>query len=433
MDENKLINANKNDNSIKIMIAVICVLVLLIIGLCLYLFVFSKIGSGTDDPDIESALESDLSVPGHDHSGDIVSDTEEYSFAENSVEESYPSSATEPVSEPASATESNTEPVSQDISAPDVSTGPEEEPEHGWVINHLGYTYLYKGFGFEQFTFSDNIFKKYTAALDKVKALTGSKKVYHILVPTHCEFFTIPRSVKEEDDFYCTNQRESMNKVFNAVKDKMINVDVYNTLYEHYDEYLYFNTDPNYTHKAAYYVYLEYCKSANITPVAAGTYQEVVLNEQFLGKFFTATGSERVMNNADRFTYFDIDSVYSATEKVYRGSGVVNRRGVIFADTGTYNYYTFLGEEAKKIEITSTSASSGSILVIGDSSASAFCTFLIPHYQKITFINSGLYKESIADLLSGSEYDAVVLIHYNTTAGRLLYSDLERLTAKGND
>ncbi len=427
MDENKLINANKNDNSIKIMIAVICVLVLLIIGLCLYLFVFSKNSDqqpeGSEPDTAASVPATDTSVPSViDNSAEYsVPENEESSYASVSEETSYPVNESEPAA------------VSQEISAPAESSGPEEEPEHRWVINHLGYTYLYQGYGFEQFTFSSNILGKYTAAVNAIKDLAGAKKTYQILVPTNCEFFGIPNAVKTEDDFYCASQRTFMDKAFSSVDKSIVNVDVYETLELHYDEYLYFNTDPNYTHKAAYYVYLEFCKSANLTPVAAGTYQEVVLNEQFLGKFFTATGSERVMNNADKFTYYDIDSVYSATEKVYRGSGEVNRRGVIFADTGTYNYYAFLGEEAKKIEITSTGASSGSILVIGDSSASAFCTFLIPHYQKITFINSGLYKDSIADLLSGSEFDSVVLIHYNTTAGRLLYSDLERLTANGND
>ena len=133
------------------------------------------------------------------------------------------------------------------------------------------------------------------------------------------------------------------------------------------------------------------------------------------------------MKNADRFDYFDIDEVYTATEKVYRGSGIVNRTGVIFADTGSYNYYTFLGEDAKRIDITAAGDASRSLLVIGDSSAAAFITFLVPNYGKITYINPQLYNDSIADMLAGDGFTDVVIITYNTYAGRLLHSDLAKL------
>ena len=418
MDDNRLVKANKNDNSIKIMIAVIVVLVLLIVGLCLYLFVFGKVSPGDD---VSATSDGSSSVP------ESVSQAAPAVSEEPSREE--PSSEPEfiPVSEVS-------EQSAEESSAPEeISTEPDEEPEHQWVINNLGYTYLYQGYGFEQFTFSSNIVNRYTSAVNKLKELTGSKRVYQILVPTNCEFFSIPASVKQEDDFYCASQRKFMNAVFNAVDDSIVNVDVYNAIETHYDEKLYFNTDPNYTHLGAYYVYEEFCKAAGIAPITGMSYSQKVLNEQFLGKFFTSTRSERVMNNADKFVYFDIDELYNASEKVYRGTGIVNRKGVIFADTGSYNYYTFLGEEAKKIEITGSGDSSRSLLLIGDSSAAAFATFLVPNYGRITYINSALHSDNIIDLLSGSDFDDVVLIYYNTTAGRLLYSDLNRLTGNANE
>ena len=418
MDDNKLVRANKNDNSIKVMIAIIAVLALLIVGLCLYLFVFGKDSPG----------------------GEVSADGGEQSHISEPVSEAAPAisevpSYEEPSSEPEviSAAESFEEPSEESSAPEEISTGPEEEPEHRWVINYLGYTYLYQGYGFEQFTFSNNIVSRYTSAVNKLKELAGAKKVYQILVPTNCEFFYIPASVKQEDDFYCASQRKFMNAVFNAVDASIVNVDVYDAIETHYDEKLYYNSDPNYTHLGAYYVYEVFCKAAGIAPITAASYPQKTLNEQFLGKFFTSTHSERVMNNADKFVYFDIDELYNASEKVYRGTGVVNRKGVIFADTGSYNYYTFLGEEARKIEITGSGDSSRSLLLIGDSSAAAFATFLVPNYAKITYINSALHSDNIVDLLSGGEFDDVVLIHYNTTAGRLLYSDLNRLTGNTNE
>ncbi len=418
MDENRLVRANKNDNSIKIMIAVIAVLSLLIVGLALYLLVFSKNSNNTQNNSEPASV--------NDDSGEGPA-----SYADISDTESDDESVTDESPEPYSG-ESQDDPSYVDESSPaessvEESSGEYVEPEHGWVINYLGYTYLYKGYGFEQFTFSSNIVNKYTDSLNKIKQLAGSKRVYNILVPTNCEFFTIPASVKQEDDFYCASQRKFMNNVYAKTDSSIINVDVYNTFETHYDEKLFFNSDPNYTHLAAYYVYLDYCKAAGITPIVAGMYTQKLLNNQFLGKFFTATGSERVMKNADRFDYFDIDEAYTATEKVYRGSGIVNRTGVIFADTGSYNYYTFLGEDAKRIDITAAGDASRSLLVIGDSSAAPFITFLVPNYGKITYINPQLYNDSIADMLAGDGFTDVVIITYNTYAGRLLHSDLAKL------
>ncbi len=424
MDDNKLLKANKNDNSIKIMIAVICVLALLIAGLCVYLFAFAL---NKDDNTTDSSAPADIS----DAISDPVSELSEN--AESSAEVSDDPVISEDISsdtETSVPEPSSEETVSDQETSTEESSSPEEEPEHRWVINYLGYTYLYNGYGFEQFTFSSNIVNKYTEALNKVKSLAGDKRVFNILVPTNCEFFSIPASVKREDDFYCASQRKFMNSVYTKTDPSIINVDVYNTLETHYDEKIYFNTDPNYTHLGAYYVYYDFCKASGLTPVVASSYTQKTLNEQFLGKFFTATGSERVMKNADKFYYFDIDDLYSCTEKVYRGSGNVHRTGVIFADTSSYNYYTFLGEDAKRIDIEAAGDASRSVLVIGDSAAAPFITFLVPNYGKITYINPSIYSESIADMLSGSEFNDIVVITYNTYAGRLLYSDLEKIAGK---
>ncbi|MBO4795681.1 MAG: hypothetical protein J5547_06315, partial [Clostridia bacterium] len=176
MDENRLVRANKNDNSIKIMIAVIAVLSLLIVGLALYLLVFSKNSNNTQN-NSEPASVNDDSGEGPASYADI-SDTE-------SDDESVTDESPEPYSGESQDVPSGADESSAAESSTEESSGEYVEPEHGWVINYLGYTYLYKGYGFEQFTFSSNIVNKYTDSLNKIKQLAGSKRVYNILVPTN--------------------------------------------------------------------------------------------------------------------------------------------------------------------------------------------------------------------------------------------------------
>ncbi len=426
---NKLSRINNNDNNSRLMFAVIGLLVVLIIALCLYIFVFDK-----DEPQNNESS---------------VSKEPEISEVENvSSEESVPvteNSEAGDVSEPeASTPEQSAEPVSKtEESVPEVSEPSEEssdetseeagEPEHGWVINNLGYTYLYNGRGFEQFTYSSSIAESYASSLANLAAKCGSAKVYSILVPTSCEFGGIPSSIKQEDDFYCSSQKNFTEKVYSLTDGKIVNVNVYDAISARVDanDYMYYNSDPNYTCLGAYTVYTEFCKAAGLKAVSDTVYDLKIVDDSFLGRFYTATGSESVKKNADILYYYDIDSAYTTSEKVYRKSGIVNRDGVIFTDVPSYSYYCFLGEDARRIDVATNTKSGKKLLVIGDTSASPLVTLLVPHYDSITFVNSTLQTEDISDILASS-FDDVLIISYNTNAGRLIYKNINAMAGKVN-
>ncbi len=410
MDGNdNLYNANKNDNTSRIMFAAICLLVMLIAALCLYLFVFKSSGAGGD---LSGEPSGEISKSAGDDSGD---DSSEISYISGESVESVDDS------EPSSSGDASSE-ISDDASQTGVDTSSDESEaeitEHGWVINNLGYTYLYYGIGLEQFTYSTSTLEKYASSLNNLYSVSGNANFYHILVPTRCEFMDFTQEIKKE--FYYANQRQFMNKVFSETETGIKNIDLYDTFKEKYTngEYIYFNTDPNYTHLAAYSAYAEFCKSAGLTAISDSFYTTDTVDNTFYGKFFTATGAEMLYDNSDIVYYYDIDEAYKSQISVYKSSGVVKKDGVVFFDVPSYCYYCFLSDEAPKIEITTKVNSGKSILVIGDSSAAPFVTFLVPHYDKITYINSSFYTESILDLLSSGSYKDVVVINYNTTASR---------------
>ena len=424
---NKLSRINNNDNNSRLMFAIIGLLAVLVIALCLYIFVFDK-----NEP--EPASEEISVVPETSETGNTSEDEPEYSADESDpgitseTESSTPEQSAEPVSEPVSVPEESSEDVSEETSYD------ESDPEHGWIINNLGYTYLYNGKGLEQFTYSSAIAEKYASSLGNAASKCGSANVYHILVPTNCEFLDIPRSITQEDDFYCSSQKNFTDKVYSLTDGKIVNINVYDAISKRIEnnDYVYYNTDPNYTQIGAYTVYTEFCKTAGLKAVSDTVYNLKVLDDTFLGRFYTATGSERLKKNSDILYYYDVDEAYASSEKVYRKSGVVNRDGVIFTDVPSYSYYCYLGEEAKRIDVATSTKSGKKILVIGDSSASPLVTLLVPHYDTITFVNSTLQTENISELLGGG-YDDVLIINYNTNAGRLVYKNINSMAGASNE
>lgn len=411
---------NKNDNKSRVMFSVICLLVVLIACLLIYMFVFKASGEGDDNTSSQTETSQTASQPDGDNSGENsdISDISETGESSGDISNDVSGNVSQDVS---------------DISETSADTSGEEITDHGWVINYLGYTYLYYGIGLEQFTYTSNVLNKYVSAVNNLSSVAGDSNFYHILIPTRCEFVDIPKEIRKSDDFYVGNQNKFITDVFAATDQSVKNVDVYNLFKENYqnNEYLYFNTDPNYTHKGAYIAYKEYCRAAGIEPVSDSLYTEKILEENFYGKFFTATGSTMLYENFDVFFYYDIDEMYLSSLNIYKG-GIVKKDGVIYFDVPSYGYYCFLSDEAAKMEITTKVKTGKSVLVIGDSSAAPFATFLVPHYDKITYINTNHAKDSILDLLTSGQYDDIVVINYNTTASRTVHATLNTLAGIAN-
>ncbi len=407
---NNLFGVNKSDNKSRNVFAAVSLFIVLAVLASLYAFALR--GKGLPNGDNNSSQPT--------HSGDVSggqssSETEDSSRPlSQPVSEDQPSSA-EPGVSSDTVSEEPSEPSSEEIT------------EHGWVINNLGYTYLYYGIGLEQFTYSSGTLDKYANAVDTLYSVSGSSNFYHILIPTRCEFIDFPLDIRKE--FYVANQRSFMNGVFGKTDGGVKNIDVYDVFKEKNEngEYIYFNTDPNYTHLGAYAAYAEYCKAAGLTAVSESFYTPMTIDYVFYGKFFTATGAEMLFDNPDIVYYYDVDEVYKSTTSVHKPGGVHKKDGVVFFDVPSYGYYCFLSDEAAKIEVTTSAATGKNALVIGDSSGAPFVTLLVPHYKKITYINSTLCTESILDLLSSGQYEDIIIINYNTTAARTINESLNVL------
>ncbi len=320
------------------------------------------------------------------------------------------------------------EPAESEPSNPETSepeTSGLEEPAHGWVINAMGYTYLYHGVGVEQFNYSSATLEKY---LNGIRTLAQNvpegTAVYCMPVPTRIGFLyeEISDDIKREDNFFNSWQEGFLGTVEEHLKPDVSVINLFESFQSAYQEdaELFFKTDRNWTSDAAYLAYQQYCEASGLAPVSLDVYEEQKI-EGFLGSFYTATQSESLRQNADTFRYYrnaDTDAckvtVYS-NGNIYRTATLAgNATGDV---SGAYNVY--LGGGGQNFRIQSPCTSGRRLLMVGDGCAAAMLPFLIENYTEIQYVDVASYPGDFAGLFADGSFHDVLFLSYvtNTVKG----------------
>ncbi len=397
-DNDTIDEKQKDKIYIKIIVALAAVVVLLVVGM-LFFMLYSK-----NDKDGEQSEESKQSA-----------DTSVLESAEISEESSFEdSSVTEESSTPS---EESSENVSEE-SSEEIS----EEPDHGWVINPMGYTYIYYGAAYNQFNGTKTTATKYADALNTFMS-TVSFPVYSIIAPTAVEFVEIPYDIKQSDDFYNSSQKNFISYV--QAGTTATSIDAYKSIAENVKEQnLYFKTDKNWTADAAYLAYVAFCEQTGNIAVSKEAY-EMGSYTGYLGNFYNATNSAKLKENADVVNYYKIDDVYPCSVTMYIGKLAYKDRALIYTQLSnptSYANYAFLGDRGGSFTITSEkSATEKSLLVIGDSSAFAFVPYLVANYRNIYFVNAEAFDGKMSEYLAEKTVDEAVFLSYAYSASNQQY------------
>ncbi len=280
--------------------------------------------------------------------------------------------------------------ISKGFPAQEVSIT-QKETYRGWIINNMGYSYIYEDRGLLQFNGTSRTALRYAETLNSLNERLRADNSFSIIVPTQAEYMNIPVSVMAEDNFFCTSQKEAVFVSADAYKD-IVSIDVTELFGEHADEYLYFRTDYNWTSLGAYYAYNAFCDSVGITAVPLSAYEKIEFAD-YLGWFYTATNNQVLLDNADTLVYYRTEVEYpcyiTTTENGHK-TYTLKYTGTNI--DGADGYDIFIGK-TRPIYQFETRATGGSLLVIGDSSAHAFLPFLMAHYGEITFLNPSTFTE----------------------------------------
>ena len=237
-----------------------------------------------------------------------------------------------------------------------------------------------------------------------------------MLVPTSSAILQHEIESFARDDFF--NQRNMINRMYSEFEGGVRTTDIYQTLYDHRNEYIYYHTEDIPTSLGGYYIYGELCSRLGITANKLDSFSVSFASHGFYGNLAN-----------DFFKAYSEPDFVSLYEYV-GGSGIIvehrNPNGTrsIYSNLFIYDGKNFedktdmiLGGISPVIEIT-VSESQGernSILIFGDESAKSWIPFLVSNFGKITFVDLDSASESQLSAIRANEFGNILFAYSTAT------------------
>lgn len=233
-------------------------------------------------------------------------------------------------------------------------------------------------------------------------------ELYDVLIPTSVGILV---SSDFMEQVKCSDQGESISYIFSQ-EDKAVNkVNVFNTLIEHNDEYLYFRTDHHWTALGAYYSYVQFCAVAGLEPVPLEDYEQMDMGP-FLGSFYSTCSQSSALLEDNVMAY---NPPGDLTMKITKAEGNTFPWSVITdmsANTIYSKYMCFLGGDHPLTVITNNDLPDGpNCVIIKDSFGNPFAPYLSQHYSNVYIVDYRKYSAmNLQSFVQIYDIDDVLLV-----------------------
>lgn len=247
-----------------------------------------------------------------------------------------------------------------------------------------------------------------------------------MIVPTSIGI-TLPDNIKATVN--SSDQKAAIDYMYSGMSGNVKKVKIYNTMMNHRNEYIYFNTDHHWTALGAYYAYEEFTSVSGITKVPLSQYKQVEY-DGFLGSFYNDTGKDpKLEKNPDKLIAY----VPNENAKlVYTDKNGQKHDWKVVYDASNYGktlkYSAFIGGDNPFTEITNPDITDGSsIVVVKESFGNAFVPFLVENYNKVYVIDYRYYNGSVSNFVkSNGVKDVLYINNISATRNSGLIKSLER-------
>ena len=227
-------------------------------------------------------------------------------------------------------------------------------------------------------------------------------------------FMPVPNSLKVLEDKLPPfanpyDQLELIKDIKEKLNFKINFVEVYEELYSHKEEYIYYKTDHHWTPLGAYYGYRTLAKVLGVTPVNLEEFKIQKVTEDFYGTLFSKGNymsakpdSIYLFNNKKsidyRVNYIDEDRVSNSLYELEH----LGKKD---------KYSVFLDGNHALLTINSNVGSGKKLLVIKDSYAHSLIPFLTNHYDEIHVIDLRYFNMSIKDYIRENNLREVLILY----------------------
>lgn len=300
-----------------------------------------------------------------------------------------------------SSIEVSTQENSESNSIPELS---DPTPDaNGETINGI---FVYNNTAFELFYGDEDMAKNYADTISNIKKSLGDDiKVYNVLVPTHT-------GVGLPDKFsdISASQKDYLDTVCNSYSANIVSVNAYNTLMQHRNEYLYFNTDHHWTALGAYYAYSDFAKAAGIDaiPLDSMTANEI---SDYFGSFTNDDEVASHLTESDTVKYYKTDSDIECMQYDENAENPFETMLLHEYAEGVNSYGVFLGGDNPLMVTKNPDGNGKKIAVIKESYGNAFAPFIAFTYGETHIIDFRYFDADLKQYLADNEITEVIFIN----------------------
>lgn len=300
--------------------------------------------------------------------------------------------------------ESSTESVE---STPDDSSTFTDIEDNGEAFNNYNNILVLGDRCMDVFSGTYDSFNYYSQVIAQYKKDLGADvNVYSMVVPTANSIY-LRNYVRDGVDFYEKyggNQEDKLDYLdekFEGTGVKSVNV--YDALYEHWNEQIYFRTDFHWTQLGAYYAAEKFASVAGLpfktmesgAYTKQGKYNEDGSPQAFYGYYYSKLGYPTVIkDNPDEFFWFEYNEDYNVEYyDVETGKNLKATRSTCYltVNHAASWYMTFLGGDNMLAKITTGNKNGKTAVVYKDSFGNCFAPMLISMYETIYVVDVRYY------------------------------------------
>lgn len=231
-----------------------------------------------------------------------------------------------------------------------------------------------------------------------------------MVVPTSAQIYadSLPSYSPEPE------QRKMINYIYSALDGGIQTIDVYDSLMRAREDYIYYRTDHHWTTYGAYIAYCDCLRRLGYSPVTIDNIDVEHASHSFVGSYYSKVLTDEI--EPDTIDFYTSPGAEVQNVRITKPDGQVYQRDSIYFRENLSikdKYQSFLGENVPLVEIES-DAAGGSVLIIKDSYANCFVSFMTKHFSKVTVVDLR-YMMSLEDYIDPTEYDRILILYNAST------------------
>ena len=244
---------------------------------------------------------------------------------------------------------------------------------------------------------------------------------YVMIIPTACAVQQEKLPYESVVPLY--NQKEELiDDIYRRVSGYLTAVDVYPTLRNHQEEYIYYRTDTRLTGLGGYYIYTVLAKKLGLNPRGIEDFDVEHLTYDYYGNLYDLSPYRKVAGDrVSAYRFAAQQRSYTVTHYDVQGDG--------------RQYYTLYPKSRQQlfgaqeailggvspvvdIEIDSPQKNYNQLLIFGDDSMQSYLPFLLVHYARVTFVDAANVTPALLERIDPADYKQILFAfsadHYVT-------------------